>query len=461
MKRQTLPILLFLSPLLWGCLSIQERPIERADFYRATRSAVDRIAPPHPTTASPPVLLAGAAKVALPLSPGLPVAGYGRRVGTAKGIHDPLFARALALKQGDERVILISVDLLAVTDEIRTAVLQKIRTRVPLPARGLMLSATHTHSGPGALSSGFLEQFAAGPFDRDFFEKATGAMADAALRADDALKPARISHGVTSAPDLIRNRMNPSGPVDPEVHFIEIVGEVGQTLATLVNFSAHATVLTPDNLNFSGDYPGFLEAALEERGGIALFTAGSAADQTAHPPEGSDRFQQAEAMGRTLARKIGETRRTLPEAVSPLSARALSIHLPPPQMKVRADRRLATFLAAPFFDSRTILQAIRIDSLLLIGIPADVSAALGEKIKAHARERGMEAIIVGFANDYIGYLLPHDLYQTDAYEARMSFHGPQMGSYLVEIAERLIDRMQGPLPAPPSAPEAIGRGVSQ
>jgi len=452
--------LLFLTSFLWGCLSIQEVQLDHADFYKATLSEVNRIPPARPI-ASHPTLLAGAAKVALPLSPGLPMAGYGKRAGTAKGTHDPLFARALALKQGEERVLLISVDLLAITDEMRSAVFRKIQGNRPFPSRGLMISSTHTHSGPGGLSSGFLEQFSAGPFNRDYFEELTDTIADAALRAAGALKPARISYGTAAAPDLIRNRMNPSGPVDPEVHFIEILGEVGQPIATLVNFSAHATVLKPDNLYFSGDYPGFLEAALEEHGGIALFTAGSVADQTPHPIMGLDGYPQAESMGRALAQKIRDSRRTLPEEISPLFAQTLSIQLPPTQVKVRPDRRLASFLSRPFFNSQTMIQAIRIGPIILVGIPADVSVVLGEKIKAHARERGMEAIIIGFANDYIGYLLPHDLYLTDAYEARMSFHGPQMGEYFLEMAERLIDRVQGPNSLQPIPPATAALGGSR
>lgn len=443
--------------LLWGCLPIQEMQLERADFYKATLSEIDRLAPPRLETASAPVLFAGAAKVALPLSPGLPMAGYGKRVGTAKGMHDLLFARALALRQGEERVIVISVDLLAVTDEMSASVLRKIRAKIPFPRRGLMVAATHTHSGPGALSSGFLEQFAAGPFDRPYFEKMTDTLAKAALLAADALKPAQIRHGVAAAPELIRNRMNSSGPVDPEVRFVEMVGEEGDLIAYLVNFSAHATVLKPDNLHFSGDYPGFFQTALEEQGGVALFTAGSVADQTPHPPEGSDRFHQAEAMGRELARRVGESRRTKSEAVFPLSAQALSVHLPPAQVKMKSGKRLASFLSFPFFDAETILQAVRIGPVLLIGIPGDTSVLLGEKIKAAARARGMEAMIVGFANDYIGYLLPRALYDTPAYEARMSFHGPQMGEYLLDIVERLIDRMEAPAFSEAAPSERAGR----
>jgi hypothetical protein len=471
-------LLLLNLTLLWGCLAIQEVQLNRADFYKATLSKIDRIPPPRPAPASRTLLLAGAAKLPLPLSPGLPMAGYGKRVGTAKGMHDLLYARALALKQGEERVIVISADLLAVTDEIREAVLQKIRAKIPFPKNGLMIAATHTHSGPGALSSGFLEQFAAGAFDRPYFEKMTDTLAESALLAAGALTPVRVGHGVAAAPDLIRNRMkgqirskpkassafvedNRSGPVDPEVRFVEMVGERGERIAILVNFSAHATVLKPDNLHFSGDYPGFFETALEEQGGVTLFTAGSVADQTAHPPEGSDRYRQAEAMGRELARRVGESPRTISEEGFPLSAQTLSVQLPPAQVKTKSGKRLAPFLSAPFFDSETIVQTIQIGPVLLIGIPGDLSVLLGEKIKAHARARGMEGMIVGFANDYIGYLLPRDLYQTSAYEARMSFYGPQMGEYLVEVVERLIDRMHRPISLEETPPERAGREVSQ
>lgn len=458
LHRITLILFLLLLNLtfLWGCLAIEEVQLDRAVFYRATLSEIDRLPPPRPAAASPPALLAGAAKLPLPLSPGLPMAGYGKRVGTAKGMHDLLFARALALEQGEERVIVISADLLAVTDEMREAVLRKIGAKTPFPGRGLMVAATHTHSGPGALSSGFLEQFAAGPFDRPYFEKMTDTLAAAALLAADALKPAWIRHGIAAAPELIRNRMNSSGPVDPEVRFVEMVGEE-EVIAYLVNFSAHATVLKPDNLHFSGDYPGFFEAALEEQGGVALFTAGSVADQTPHPPEGSDRFHQAEAMGRELARRVRESRRTVSEAVFPLSAQTLSVHLPPAQVKMKSGKRLASFLSFPFFDAETIVQTIRIGPVLLIGIPGDLSVLLGEKMKEQARARGMEALIVGFANDYIGYLLPRALYETPAYEARMSFHGPQMGEYLLEVVARLIDRIDAPASSTGIPTEAAGR----
>ena len=436
---QTL-FLFFVAASLWGCLAIQEVPLEQAPFYQATISGLKKVVPSRAEAIAP--IWAGAAKIALPLHPGIPLAGYGSRKGRgAEGTHDPLFTRALALKQGEKTVLLISNDLLVIPGELKEAVVQKIQKKIPVGSDAVMVAATHTHSGPGALAKKFLEQFAAGPFDPPFFDEITEAMANAALRAYAELQPARISYGVAAAPDLIQNRMIPSGPTDPEIRFVEFKNREGKTFATLVNFSAHATVLKPDNFYYSGDYPGFFEAALEEEGGVALFTAGSVADQTAHPLSASTSFDRAEGMGKRLAERVRESKRSpLPEEPL-LSSAELSLHLPPPQVKVRSNRRLPFFIAKPFFDSKTAVQMIRIGPLLLLGVPADLSVELGEKIKEYAQGRGFQAIIIGFSNDYIGYLLPRRLYDTPSYEASMSFNGPQMGDYFLEISERLIDRI--------------------
>lgn len=432
-------LLFFTAASLWGCLAIQEAPLEQAPFYRATISGLGEVVPSRSEAIAP--IWVGAAKVQMPLSPGIPLAGYGSRKSRgAEGTHDPLFTRALALKQGEKTVFLIGADLLAIPNELKEAVLQKIQRKIPLRSDAVMIAATHTHSGPGALAKKFLEQFAAGPFDPSFFEEITETMAQAASRAYADLQPARISYGIAAAPDLIRNRMIPGGPTDPEIRFIDFKNREGKTFATLVNFSAHATVLKPDNLYYSGDYPGFFEAALEEEGGVALFTAGSVADQTAHPPSESTPFDRAEAMGKRLAQRVRESKQTFLGEELLLFSAQISVYLPPPQVKVRSNRRLPFFISKPFFNLKTALQIIRIGPLVLLGVPADLSVELGEKIKEYAQGRGFQAIIIGFANDYIGYLLPRHLYDTPSYEASMSFNGPQMGEYFLEIAQRLIDR---------------------
>jgi len=443
-------LLIGLTVALIGCLPITEINLKQAPFYQKTRSAIRQNRLKTPILASP--LFAGAARVQISTPPGLPMAGYGRRGSRgAMGTHDTLYARALAIRQGNRLVILITTDLLAITDEMKDAVLKQIKRSLPLSQETLLLAATHTHSGPGALASDFLEQFGSGLYVHHYFRRVIKEIALSARLAHERLKPAQIRFGIAQAPGLIINRMASGGPVDPEVPFLLFENEDGSPLAYMVNFSAHATVLKSDNFHYSGDYPGFFEAALEAHGGVALFTAGAVADQTANAPGGSDRFLQAEKMGRRLAERVMDAAGTASIETKPLlNARGLRFTLPPPQVKIRSNKRLPPFISQPFLDRHSSLQMIRIGRVILIGIPGDLAVTFGMELKENARKKGYEVIIIGFANDYMGYILPRHLYFTSSYEASMSFHGPQMGEYLLAmialLMEDLPDLSAGGLP---------------
>jgi hypothetical protein len=390
--------------------------------------------------------MVGAAKVDITPPIGTPLAGYGSRKGRGStGIHDRLYTRALALGDGRETVILLANDLLAITDDLRTAVYQKIDREIALKPSSLMVSASHTHSGPGALAKRFWEGFAAGPFEPAVFEEVVSRMAQAAVEAYQGMKPARLGSGNVPVPDLIRNRMVAEGSKDPALSFLVIKTVNPESTVYLVNYSAHPTVLKDNNDLISGDFPGALERRLEETPGvIALYTAGAVADMTASPPEGRDDFEKAEKMGRILADEILEA---APSVVYRDSARVGSVlatvQLPSTQVKL-GSRRLASSLGNLFFDRQTVIQAILVGDVLLLGVPCDLSSEIGLEIKQQAMAHQLNAIIVGFANDYIGYVIPERYYYTAAYEARMSFNGPYMDRYLKEVAFELMGKLVGP-----------------
>src|SRR5262245_62077324 len=69
--------------------------------------------------------------------------GFGRR---ATGIHDPLMARCVVLKQGDEKIALVAVDLVGLQfpDTV------KIRGKLP-GFKYVLVSSTHNHEGPDVI----------------------------------------------------------------------------------------------------------------------------------------------------------------------------------------------------------------------------------------------------------------------------------------------------------------------
>ncbi len=84
---------------------------------------------------------------------------------------------------------------------------------------------------------------------------------------------------------------------------------------------------------------------------------------------------------------------------------------------------------------------VTLDRAVFFGLPCDVSAELGLDLKQHARRAGYQPVVVGFANDYIGYCLPERLYRTRSYEAAMAFNGPKTGDMLVEELKQMLDQL--------------------
>ncbi len=225
-----------------------------------------------------------------PVSVGMSEVGE-LRAGTAKvsitpedvklPVHDACYARSLVLDVGGERLAFVAVDLGIYTSEHLVAACKE-----RFGISHLVLSSSHTHSGPG-------REHAA------FFEERILQVVEAAVKD---MFPARISAGHRSFPQLGFNRLvvredghareswfgdvhytseNPEripfGPVDPEVGVIKIEDMQRRPRAVVINYACHADVVC-QNYAISADYPGAATRKVEEafgRGLNCLFVQGA------------------------------------------------------------------------------------------------------------------------------------------------------------------------------------------
>ena len=81
---------------------------------------------------------------------GAPLAGNPRPVNAAVGVHDPIAANIICLDDGDTRVFLIGMDLLGIEVDTCEKICAGITRATGVPGGNIMISATHTHSGPNA-----------------------------------------------------------------------------------------------------------------------------------------------------------------------------------------------------------------------------------------------------------------------------------------------------------------------
>ena len=232
--------------------------------------------------------------------------GYSARVGNATGTHDPLQATVLVLESNGQKFAWITADLRSF---VSTRVGEEVKRRFGMGHT--IISVSHTHSGPLTWES-----------RTPWYTEAEDKMIEAVGIASQHLEPATLATGTSSvylgfnrrkvaedgtATMQWRNQAKlPSHPLDSQVTVLTVTRTSGQSMAVVVNYACHPSILGPDNLQFSADYPGAMRQALERAmpGALALFVQGGAGDINPYldkePVPGG--FAAAQQAGEALAK---------------------------------------------------------------------------------------------------------------------------------------------------------------
>ena len=367
----------------------------------------------------------------------LPLAGYGGRRGRpATGIHDDVYLKAIAIRVEGRLGVMVGADALIVPSEVTEAAMQQLAREFQLSRDQLYLSATHTHSSLGGWGKGKVAEGFAGGFQEGSRTWFASRIVAAVREAIGDLKPARFGSGQFEAGDFIRNRLvGRLGQVDPQFSYMVLKQDEGRT-AILGSYSAHATVLSSDMMEFSADYPGYWQRAVEQAtGGIAVFLAGSVGSQSPTPPAGG--FAGAERMGQALAQRLLD-RLPATELTNAIvfGRLGLEISLPPLNTRLTDNLRLRPWIAEQLLPVRktSFIQVFRLNNSVWISTPCDFSAELALGIKEFLQAKGKNGVITSFNGDYIGYVIPSRYYHLNGYEPRlMSFFGPNTPDYFDEL----------------------------
>jgi hypothetical protein len=241
-----------------------------------------------------PRLKAGYAAADITPAPGVTLSGFAaRRNQPSVGVHDPLTVHALALEQGDQRVLLLSFDLLAIGEPLVRDIDRVLDASIgnSFPSRVRILSCTHTHSAPATI-----RLIGCGVEDEGYWQLLVGRTQDAAARAVLSLREARIRCAIESLPGKNFNRriLLKDGSIVMAPHAQELVQRTGPgwdsfvflrfdeassgaSIAGIIHWAAHpATVCTAF---VSGDYPAGLCRALQAKEGVPfMFLQGASGD---------------------------------------------------------------------------------------------------------------------------------------------------------------------------------------
>ena len=443
LKAVVFLILILVISIICCIRPVDWRPYAETVYYQKTTDRLESVAAALPEPQRKP-LMAGWSKAEITPPVGVPLAGYGDRKGKpSTGIHDRLFVRVITLKSGDTQIFIVGYDALFLHPPIARILQDSIKARFGLEADQFLYTATHTHSGPGGWGHGRVERQFAGPpdarVDRIFIDSTLVAFG----RAITTVSPVSYAVGSFDAPVYVRNRLvGNQGQVDPEFVYL-VLSRENQIGAVFATYSAHATVLSDNNMLISGDYPGYLERRLEsETAELALFAA---AGLGSHRPSGEGKaFERARFIGESLANRLLARLSELEfHQTAVLRYLRLEADMSSLQLRVSNGLRLAPWLAKRVlhvYDS--YFQIVAIDNFVIIGSPGEFSGELALQVKKHANERGVKMTVTSFNGCYLGYVTPAKYYHLNKYETRlMSFFGPYTGTYFVDLMKRIVDVM--------------------
>jgi neutral ceramidase len=252
-------------------------------------------------------LRAGVARANITPSVGIELVGFAGR-GPSIGLGDELYATALVLADGRERVAILHLDLIGLDAGWSRRACDLIAKRGRLPAENILLCCTHTHYGPSV--RGFDDDPNSSP-EAAYMAELRFKLAGAVQEACTKLAPvtARVAHGFSDIGINRRERLpdgriilgrNPTGPIDREVILVRLDRSNGAPLCCLLNFATHAVSQTHKGRLISADFPGYAREVVESlTGATCLYVQGACGNiNSAIMQEGLD-------SPRTLGKRLG------------------------------------------------------------------------------------------------------------------------------------------------------------
>jgi gluconolactonase len=397
-------------------------------------------------------IVAGAAKLAITPDPkGMKVylAGFGNnRVAT--GVHDDIWARGLVIGDGKKTIAIVGLDLIGLFWDDVQRIREKAREE-GIAVDYILVSSTHNHEGPDTLGLWGPSPIQSG-INTGYQEFVISTAVRVLKEAISRLKPARIKVVEVDGPELYDLMNDGRIPIvkDPSVRAMMFVGEDGDTISVLINWSNHPEALGGSNTYITSDYVGYLRDEVEGLlGGTALFLVGAIGGlmtplgdlpledpETGGPPP-KDSFRKAELLGKRVAGITARALSAKAEYDDVSSIEVLSKRISVPVSNVRF--RLAE-MAGVFKGRRKLVRekdgSVSVESEVcvirfsgkggieaeFIGIPGEIypelvrggitrysgadfpDAPFEPIISRYAK--GKVCFYIGLANDEIGYIVP-------------------------------------------------------
>jgi len=406
------------------------------------------------------LLRAGTAVIPITPPVGVAMQGYGLRF--ARGIADPTFATALAVRSEGVNWLLVSIDAIGLDRSFTNRVRRAIRRRIGIGPVAITVICSHTHSGPATLPR--LNDV---PADKAYLRFLESRLVEAAEIATRHFEPVCWRFGMTMLPENVNRRLRvgnhielgvaSASPVDERLRVLRLdkVGETSGPLALIVHYACHATT-SADSLEISADWPGAMRNHLRSfygdgEGPAILFLQGCTGNLTHRIARDKDTWPehfgrhtavQSEALGRVVASACIETseRSEQIEATNiDVGVRRVDLPFHNGRGSERSEIQIARI------GPEHHLTDLRAKAVWFVGLPGEpfteYSTDFCRAFEHHLGASFDRTLVCGYTNDSVGYFCTAEALREGGYEAAAAhgvYHRP--APFSDKVQSLLLDR---------------------
>jgi neutral ceramidase len=418
----------------------------------------------------------------------------------ATGIKDPLHARAIVFKQGQEMAALVFCDLVGIPYAETAPARKKASEATGIPIEHIAVTGTHTHTGPQFFMSindywhdEAVKKYGKDPYDSEPYRiELIDKIAHAIVEAKAALAPVELKSGYALEERIAFNRryhmkdgstrfnpainnpdiIGPAGPIDPQVGILLMTKPGAKDPSSaIVSFAMHPDTTGGGTL-YSADYIHSLAERMKKEYGsnfTTLFGTGTCGDinnRNVH----SEKQRMADELGSMLGDTViaAIQKGQLTDVKQPeLAVRSTKV---PAKLQPVTTADIAKAMANmsrlgeprfPFYDAvvackimdvvrlRKIwgdtvpleVQAFRIGhDTAIVTLPSEIFVNLGLSIKAASPFK--TTIVIELANDSLAYIPTRHAFDEGSYEVTNSRVVRGTGEQLADAAIRLLKELQ-------------------
>ncbi len=406
----------------------------------------------------------------------------------ARAVHDDLWARAMVLEDGHVCVALVSLDAIGFFHDyvvdVRAMLAQK-----PWKIDHLIICSTHNHETPDLMGLWGPAFYRSG-VNKEYLRFVQRQIVDAVGQAYANRTPATLLAGRidSTAADLVRDS-RPPRVMDDAIHLLQFRSQAKDSLlGVLLNWGNHPETLSDDNLDITADFPYYWLQGIEQGivydgkvqraglGGMAVFANGCVGghDYRLNQTFKKASFAKARSQGYRLADLVLDqfetgTWETVTDPRLGVQVETITLKVDNFLFNLAGALRVLDRGFSGFNKLRSEVSLVTIgDAVSVLMLPGEIypeivnggaAAPEGGDFGAPVIESpglrrlmpGRYKLVIGLANDEIGYVLPRSQWDEKkpyTYGAKKAPYGeinslgPDTGPQLYRTAKRLIEQIK-------------------